>query len=419
MKKTLFAISLGMLVFASCDNLSLSEEQKSGNGFEQAVGQIDPSQNWNIAAQGTSAQGITVTPSLMITKGNNGQKPISFDGIEMRPAEFFRVTKQGNNQFKVKLVRIESEMDKLNIGAYYYDDNKVLHETFLYENVNPESYNNGAVDVKIDGGLYFGIWIEGIKGADTVKYYSQSKLNADKKGHVKYIKKAEYKQQTSNHPYIFIEDGTGTADFQDIVLQVTGNEELDEWVIEELDEDLGPWTLFCEDVGNGGDYDFNDVVLTVSKRAGQNVIDIDYQAVGATNAVYVFLDDLCLGEVHAKFGVGTKYMINTYSGSTKPVRQTVDVKPGFTMSSENMGGFRIVRGTEDGPESVIYEDQTGLCPFIVCVPAGTKYCKEQISIFDAYPKFREWARDKSKNLDWYLEPNPDCVVTPKYLSYED
>lgn len=405
------AILLCVLAFASCNNLSLTEEQKqSGSAF----GQIDPSQNWNIASEGTSAKGITVTP-VLTTKGNNGMTPISFEGIEMRPAQFFRVIKQGNNQFKVKLVRIESDTEELNIGAYYYDDDKVLHETFLYENVNPENYSNGAVDVRIDGGLYFGIWVECIRDGKSVKYYSEAKLNADGKSHTRFIKREEYRQQTSNHPYIFIEDGTGDEDFRDIVLQVTGNEELDEWVIRECDEDMGPWTLFCEDVGNGGDYDFNDVVLTVSKREGKNLIDIEYQAVGSTNPVYIFLNDINLGEAHAKFGVDTKVMVNTSSCGVKPVRQEgIGVEPGFTMSSENMGGFRIVRGTAEGPESSVYRGQTGLNPFIVCVPAGTGFAKEQIEFFSAYPKFLGWARDRSVNTDWYLEPVKSLIIVPEY-----
>ncbi len=423
MQKVFLTILFGALVFTSCGQFSLTDYQKqSGDSFERAIGNIDPSQSWNIALQGTSAKGITVTPAMM-TKGNNGMTPISFEGIEMKPAQFFRVIKQGNEQFKVKLVRIESEMDELNIGAYYYDDNKVLHETLLYENVSPENYSNGAVDVRIEGGLYFGIWVECMKGADTVKYYSEARLNADGISHTMFISKAEYRQQTSNHPYIFIEDGTGTEDFQDIVLQVSGNEELEEWTIAErdkelakwtiagCDEDLGPWTLFCEDVGTGGDYDFNDVVLTVTKREGQNAIDIEYLATGSTNPVYVFLGDMNLGEVHALFGVDTKRMVNTYAATVKPVRQEgIDVEPGFTMSSENMGGFRVVRGTEDGPESVYYKGQTGLRPFLICVPAGTAYCVEQTSIFEAYPKFLDWARDRNVAKDWYLEPVSGSTV---------
>lgn len=414
--------ALSALMLASCNELSLSDEQKhsSVTDFDEAVGSIDPDQAWNIRLQGTSASGIEVTPvaeqtaTRAATRGNNGMSPIEAAQIEKRSAEFFRVTKQGNHQFKTKLVLINSEMDKVSVGAYYYDNEGKKHETDLFKDYNPKNYKNGSVDVKINGGSYFGIWVECTKGEEVKKYYSEASLNADEKSHTKFIRRDDDVQGTSRHAYIFIEDSFDGDDYTNIVLKVDGNEELDEWPIDGCDSDMGPWLLFCEDVGSKGDNDFNDVVLKVTRREGENKIDVEFMAVGSTVPVYVFFGDTNLGEAHAIMGVdSTKKMINTYMDTTAVhVVKTLDVPSRFTLASENMAGFTVVRGTEAGPSSVRYEGKKGFSPFMICVPEGTQWTKESVKIWDAYPQFIEWAQDMTKNTEWYLHPAEGLTIAP-------
>lgn len=421
MKKVFFLAAVSALMLASCNELSLSDDQKhsSTTEFEEVVGKIDPAQTWNVRLQGTTASGISVTPKALqsatraATRGNNGMTPVDAAAIEKRAAEFFRVIKKANDKFDIKLELINSTMDKVSVGAYYYDDEGEINETDLYRDYSPESYDCGTVEVQINGGSFFGIWVECTKDTVVTKYYSEAYLNPDEVSHTMFIKADDEIEKSSHSAYIFIEDEFGGKDFTNIVLKVTGNEDLEGWPIEGCDSDLGPWLLFCEDVGSNGDNDFNDVVLKISRRSGENKVDVEFMAVGATCPVYVFFRDQNLGEAHAIMGVdSTKKTINTYMDTIPHVVKTVIVPTNFTMATENMGSFSVVRGTENGPASIQYKGQVGFSPFILCVPDGTQWARETVKIWEAYPEFVEWAKDRTKNTEWYLNPAEKKTITP-------
>lgn len=422
----IMAVVLTVVVALGCNKLKLPDNWQEQNfestSFFKYLGGVDKTQAWNVANQGTSLTGIVVTP--IETKagveicGNNGQSNVDPSKITMTPAEYFRIiwgpdkkNKPNKQIFHIKLVKIDSEMDKLTIGAYYYDKDGVKHEQDLFKDYTPESYSNNEVKVELQGGSYFGIYVECTKGGKTEKFYSESKYNSDKIGHVKYIAKSDQIQETSNHPYLFIEDTAGQTDCYNIVLQVVDNEDLFEDSapnIAGLDIDMGPWIVMYEDLGTEADNDFNDVIFRV-RRLSETQIEITFMAAGCTLPNYVYLGEENLGEIHSIFGLSdTKIMVNTYSVDTKFVTIKRNVPASFTMSSENMGGFKIKRGDTEG--QIFDANYEGLVPQMICVPSDYKWATETTKIFEAYLQFEGWAKNKAQNQDWYNYPEEDKVV---------
>lgn len=414
-----FAIAVAALCCAfGCNRLSLPDNPNFQNSeFAKTVGNIDPAQTWNVARQGLTLKGLQakLLSTKAMTKGDNGKYSIDVNAIEPTPAEYFRIIFGPNANHKKVLIKIEqikSDMDHFVIGAYYYNDNKEKVEVTLFPNVTLDNYSDGTVEIDLQGGEYFGTWMECYdQGGNVTKYYSEAKYNSDGIGHAKYISKHQYIPETSNHPYIFMEDMPNETDCTDVILKICNNEDIiaENPDVDGLDSDKGPWMVICEDLGTTADNDFNDVVFTV-QRVSPTKINIVFMAGGCTLPNYVFFGQECLGEIHAIFGVeDTKTMINTYE-ITKPfVTITKTVTEDFTMGSEDMGGFRISRSNL--VEGIAYDyDYTGAAPLMICVPASFLWAKETVKIWDAYPRFLAWAQDHTVNTDWFDYPVEGKVV---------
>lgn len=179
--------------------------------------------------------------------------------------------------------------------------------------------------------------------------------------------------------------------------------------VPEQNDEAQTWIVACEDLGAVGDFDFNDIVFSVSHVAGVDTAYVTALAAGGTLSA-----TLChktvgeLGEMHSFFGFeDITLMINTgvgyewngrnnYKGVTKAIKVPVD----FSMSA-NMGGFylKIYNGdkeveTEIGPSQ-------GTAPQMICAPENWKWPLELENIGDAYPDFGTWGAGYDPNGEWY------------------
>ena len=104
-------------------------------------------------------------------------------------------------------------------------------------------------------------------------------------------------------------------------------------------------------------------------------------------------------EVHQLFGVqvGTKEgMVNTGITKKDPVPFTADQK------YENLIDIPIMVRKTDAAGNVTYYELTsemGKAPQKICVPIGTKWCDEYVSIKRAYPNFVKWVEGEDP-FDW-------------------
>ena len=179
------------------------------------------------------------------------------------------------------------------------------------------------------------------------------------------------------------------------------------------------WIIAAEDLGETDDYDFNDVVFSVTHTSGETTATITPLAAGGSLETYVSYKGTRINdgkEFHSWFGDdykanadGTYGFINTQTSGNPGESFTITVDKDFTMSTnddqlgESMGGFSITVG-----ENTITAPKSGATPQMICVPADWKWPVERINIKDAYSQFSNWVNDPT--VEWYNEPVSGKVI---------
>lgn len=184
--------------------------------------------------------------------------------------------------------------------------------------------------------------------------------------------------------------------------------------------ELRTWIIAAEDLGETDDYDFNDVVFSVTHTSGEKTATITPLAAGGSFETYVSYNGTRINdgkEFHSWFGDdytanadGTYGFINTQTSGSPGVAFTITVAEDFTMSTDgqlgtSMGGFSITVGN-----NTISAPKTGTAPQMICVPAGWKWPVERISVKDAYPDFSNWVTDPTSYAEWYKNPVSGQVI---------
>lgn len=144
--------------------------------------------------------------------------------------------------------------------------------------------------------------------------------------------------------------------------------------------------IICEDLGNIGDFDFNDVVF-YAKVWNDGVTEIWLLAAGGTLNLTVAGQ-----EVHEAFGVSQSTMVNTKESTGKGAEKD----PFYFVASNKYNSLidiPVVVRTKDAAGNVTsYElsAEMGKAPQKICVPKGFKWCKEYQSLSTVYPGFKSW-----------------------------
>lgn len=192
-----------------------------------------------------------------------------------------------------------------------------------------------------------------------------------------------------------------------------------------VDEDAESWTIACEDLGSTDDYDFNDVVFSVTHVAGSTEATVQPLAAGGTLGVHILLNGVAIGdEVHSWIGTngaqapdGFEYpMLNTQGEGSAGEPLTVPVSGDFTIGitpdADNMGGFSIAVDTKEGRTRIVDNPGLGEAPQMICIPGGWEWSYERQNILEAYPEFGQWG-ENYRNSEWYNYPAKDKTLDCK------
>lgn len=317
-------------------------------------------------------------------------------------------------------------------GVYYWDNNGNYHEESVYSNLKPgaEPFNGAELDFSAYGldGLKFGLFVE--KGG--VKYYDYGTGNDKKGNNITYsvIKGSKPGQEESNYIVVGFDLGKSASGKYDDARFVIGVDNVDI-----LDEDEFAWALACEDMGQTGDFDFNDVVFSASYVAGNEgrgeydgMIHVLPLAAGGTLSSWVYYDtnengtledDECIGEIHELLGVPAGQMTNTSTGITKVgdiKKVAINKRQGEFQLDATLKNFYVV--TEDpygeGKRVISLPEMPKQAPHVICIPSTWAWPKEQVNIVDAYPEFATWSQNPTSPTTWYMNiGNPDLVIKRK------
>lgn len=221
------------------------------------------------------------------------------------------------------------------------------------------------------------------------------------------------------HTFVGFEDGGNDEDLNDIVFWAEGAYAPDDTPIVVPDptptpKPVGnPWILACEDLGSTDDFDFNDIVFSVSHVSGETTATVTPLAAGGTLPAYICFGSLELGEIHTLLGGSstTEFINTTGSKGTAGEPVTINVDKDFSMTGNNMGGFSVKVITKDNSEATvrITAPGQGTAPQMICVPGEWAWPTERTNISDAYPAFGEWGANYATNKDWYKKPNGGVV----------
>lgn len=211
-----------------------------------------------------------------------------------------------------------------------------------------------------------------------------------------------------NHLLLCWESGTD-ADFNDVIVEVEGG--IDPFNIIYFD----PYTFtYCFEDRDEGDYDMNDVVITVT-RVDKTHVEYALVACGAHDELYIknvnhgkIQDNT---EVHAIFGKTPSDFINTAGGDVNIVTATIEVSENFNLLNPDIQPYIYNKTTN----KYIYVSTQGEDPHGIIIPKVFDYPTEYTCIKDAYGDFVEWYKDKNTlKKDWYTRPNRSCVRTIRF-----
>lgn len=172
------------------------------------------------------------------------------------------------------------------------------------------------------------------------------------------------------------------------------------------------YTYAFEDITTkGGDYDFNDIVLKVKTvPVDDGKLEVTLVAAGATKDLEVYYNNQLLfgGEVHIAMGCQPGEMINTGGGvvGKEVVDRSIVWQDGYTLKKN--GNFSIRDVKEDMWVKLPAFDETfkaGDVPYAILVPDDWDFPAERHRVDQKYPNFVEWAKDATKDSDWYLIKN--------------
>ena len=156
--------------------------------------------------------------------------------------------------------------------------------------------------------------------------------------------------------------------------------------------------IICEDLGNIGDFDFNDIVFDAYITWGNGLeAVISVKAAGGTLPIYI--GDV---EIHEAMGVASNVMVNTGAANGTSAPAAIFRVP---VSSENVADIQVKVN-----DAVVLEAPQGDAPQKICVPTTFKWCTERTNIKDAYPGFVNWSQDQSQSTDWYNNPEEGSVM---------
>lgn len=174
------------------------------------------------------------------------------------------------------------------------------------------------------------------------------------------------------------------------------------------------YIIAFEDLGSIGDFDFNDVVLSVTPRKANGTIDVKMLAAGGTLQTNVLYGDQVLNfstanggsanEVHEAFEVELSTMINTGLVQKDFIpTASISVDDQFSLAQpEYSSKFRISVHNRDKTITLVSIPSTpGESPQAILIGDNNwEWPTERQNINEKYPAFKQWVNDNLQT-NWY------------------
>ena len=186
------------------------------------------------------------------------------------------------------------------------------------------------------------------------------------------------------------------------------------------------WIIACEDLGNIGDYDFNDAVFKVAHVAGSNKLKVIPLASGGTYDIEVRYKGTNISQYAANKGNKDFHqLINSgaqqnNNGLWQQINDTEKGNPGDTITITDdalTSGFSLANGDytnhgfsiyvekNNGPSITINQPALDKkAPQMLVLPEYWIWPKEGKIITSGYPDFEKWTNQQNIKSDWYTNP---------------
>lgn len=273
---------------------------------------------------------------------------------------------------------------------------------------------NGQISGQLTGGnvRYSLPWMNGLMGVNWPDYHTGSTYESKpREDFVTY--------RWGQKIVMGMEDEGGDDDMNDILFIVNGNFEEDIPNINPDDPDPEPepeaqsWIIACEDLGGTDDFDFNDVVFSVSYVSGQTTATITPLAAGGIYSAEILYngEKICTdSEIHHLLGSeSTSVMLNTTTKGSAGTPVTITVPEDFTIT-DGMGQFSIRVTIAGSSTNEVTAPGKGDIPQMICVPGTWVWPTERTRISDAYPDFGTWGANYSYDGTWYENVVDENIV---------
>lgn len=186
------------------------------------------------------------------------------------------------------------------------------------------------------------------------------------------------------------------------------------------------WVLACNDMTSVGDFQYNDIVVSVYHLAGQKTATMRALAVGSEEEVFGYYNiDIPLNggkEFHQWLApnAAKDQMINVYGFSVVGDSFTYEVDDpwNYTIAGSKMGDITFAVG-----DNKSYWDRVNgetewtkgrfYAPQMLCLPYPWAWPSKYTDIHMAYPYFLYWVEDGTKGADWYKTTDSQMVIMPK------
>ena len=149
--------------------------------------------------------------------------------------------------------------------------------------------------------------------------------------------------------------------------------------------------IFCEDLGNTGDIDFNDIVFdAVIKKNGS--IEVEVLAAGGTLPVWIGGVQVNLGE-----------MTNTGVNNEIPAQKfTIPASKGYQTLKQ------IPVEVQNGDLKYELTAEYGEAPGKICTYINVPWADEYVKISKAYTEFKTWVNGAAP-VDWFLNRDEELT----------
>lgn len=310
-------------------------------------------------------------------------------------------------------------------GSWLNVDVDYVYQLFFPEEGVAPSYEPGedvlksrCFEIELDANTEFGFYVDIYNGdARRGRFYSDPELNKFDQTNVPFAAFAYLHVEGDPTTYITIEDYDDN-DYNDFIFMIEGSHS-------HVEENPIKYIYAVEDLGGTNDFDFNDVVFSVSHVKGKENATVQPLAAGGIYPVQICFNGTPYGyngrEVHAMLGVESNVMVNTKAGTTKENMKKADpflVPVGANWShaetkfTNECFSVHVKLPGKDKVISSYGHNESDAAPQMLVLSENWLWPTETTRISEAYPEFGEYGANHT-NATWVSNFINDLVVNWK------